>query len=154
MVFHCAIGARVKRVHGEIAALRIMRKIAAELHDSMAAIGVDVFAQRGDLEWLVIDEHGDGAVIDARRQRAQSGLFGAADHFIRRGGGGDVDIAHRNAEQRIAHRSANNARLFAVRVEQGEDALKAGRFENGGGQRGHLLISAGTSLPFSMCAGA
>ena len=44
----------------------------------------------------------------------------SADHFRRQRGGGDVDFADRHAEERIAHRAADHARLLAVAVEHGQ----------------------------------
>src|SRR5262249_48945472 len=59
----------------------------------------------------------------ARRRRADGGEAGRldpADHFGREHGGGDVDVAVRLADERIAHRAADDAGLFAVTVERGE----------------------------------
>ena len=45
---------------------------------------------------------------------------GAADHLVGNGGGGDIDLADRLAEQRVAHRAADHARLLAVAIEHRE----------------------------------
>ena len=94
--------------------------VAAEAHLGVAAEGLDVLAQRRHLERPAVDHHGDGAVLDAGRHRLEARGLGAPDHLVRHGGGGDVDLADRLAEQRVAHRAADHARLLAVAVEHVE----------------------------------
>ena len=68
----------------------------------------------------------------------------------------DIDIAMRDAEQRVAHRAADDARLLMIAVEKRKQLRKLALFEPG---RTNPLIDAGhftipgTSLPFSICAG-
>ena len=52
IIEHFAVRVRVKRVHGEVAALRVFRPIGGEGDDGAAAIGRDIAAQRRDLERL------------------------------------------------------------------------------------------------------
>ncbi len=77
---------------------------------------------------------------------------GAAHHLLRQRRGGDVDVAMRQAEQRVAHRAADHARLLAVAVEHGEQGARAAVRRSHGGVELHFVVP-GTSLPFSICAG-
>jgi hypothetical protein len=70
----------------------------------------------------MIDDDGDGAVLDAgrdclaaRRLDATHDLFG---HSRRR----NVDFADRELQQRVAYRTANHARFFAVAIKKREQA--------------------------------
>ena len=47
-----AIGAGIERVHGEVAPRGILFPVVGEGDDGMAAVGLDVAAQGGDLEGL------------------------------------------------------------------------------------------------------
>ena len=58
-----------------------------------------------------------GAVLDAGRHRLEARGADAADHLVGHGGGGEIDVADRLAEQRVAHRAADHARLLAVAIE-------------------------------------
>ena len=73
----------------------------------------------------------------------------AAHHLGRQRGGGDVDVAERHAEQRVAHRAADDARLLAVAVEHGEQIRQAGRLQPFGIEPTRdlcHLVSPGTKL--------
>ena len=120
VVVHRAVCRRRQRVHGEVAPLGVLPPVAAEAHVGVAAEGLDVLAQRRHLERPAVDHHRDGAVLDAGRHRLEARGADAADHLVGNGGGGDVDFADRLAEQRIAHRAADHARLLAVAIEHRE----------------------------------
>ena len=81
----------------------------------------------------------------------------AAHHLVGQRGGGDVDVAERLAEQRVAHRAADDARLLAVAVEHREQRARAAPLAASGidARRGASChcVSPGTSSPFSMWAG-
>ena len=87
----------------------------------MAAEGLDVLAQRRHLERMTVDDHRHGAVLDPGRHRLEAGGLDAADHLVGHRRGGDVDVAVRLAQQRVAHRAADDARLLAVAAEHGEE---------------------------------
>ena len=144
-----------------------MPPTAAKGDLGVAAKGLDVLAQRGHLVGLAFGDHRDGAMRDAGRHRLKAGGLDPAHHFFRERGGRDIDIADRLTEQRIAHGTADHARLLAVAVKErqqprqralGEPSpLKPAR-----GHRRHFvcpgcvscgLVSPGTSLPPSMWAG-
>ena len=79
------------------------------------------------------------------------------DHLVGRGGGGDVDVAHRLVEQRVAHRAADHARLLAVAIEQREQERQRAFPQPGGleplRRRRSFGVCPGRSLPSSTCAG-
>ena len=101
-------------------------------------------------------------MLDAGRHRLEAGGLHAAHDLLRHRGGGDVDLVRRQAEQRVAHRAADHARLLAVAVEHGEQPR-----QRAGGKprlvelaigaafvpRHYLFVLPGTNLPFSICAG-
>ena len=62
-----------QRVDGEIAPLGVDLPVAAEGDLGVAAVGFDVLAQRGHLERMLLDDDGDGAVLDAGRHRLEAG---------------------------------------------------------------------------------
>ncbi len=73
------VGAERERVDGEVAALGVGREVAAEAHDGVTAVRLDILAQGRDLEGLAVDHHRDGAVLDAGRDGLEAGV-------LRRGG--------------------------------------------------------------------
>ncbi len=122
----------------------------------MASERLDVFAQGRDLERPPSGDDGDGAVLDAGGHRLEAGGLDPADHFVRMRGGGDVDVAERLAEQRIAHRAADHARLLAGAVERAEKIAKRRRSQPCGieaAQDLRHLVSPGTNWPSSIWAG-
>ena len=133
--------------------------VAAEAHVGVAAEGLDVLAQRRHLERPAVDHHRDGAVLDAGRHRLEAGRRGAPDHLVGHGRGGDVELVDRLAEQRVAHRAADHARLFAVAVEHVEQPRQRpvpqprGVLERDG-RLAHRTSGPGTNLPSSTWAGS
>ena len=159
IVVHDAVGAGRERIHGEVAPLGVRPPVAAEAHIGVAAEGLDVLAQRRHLERPAVDHHGDGAVLDAGRHRLEARRGRAPDHLVGHRGGGDVELADRLAEQRIAHRAADHARLFAVAVEHVEQPRQRalpqprGVFQRSG-RLAHRTTRPGTNLPSSTWAGS
>ena len=138
VVVHDAGGVDRQTVDGEIAPLGVANPVAAERDLGLAAEGLGVLAQGGDLERLSIDHQRHGAVVDAGRHALDAGRLGAADHLGRQGGGRDIDIGDRNLQQRIADRAADHARFLAIAVEQ---------FEHAGGRTGSEPGRDQCSLP-------
>src|SRR5262245_33089850 len=122
----------------------------------MAPEGLDVLAQRGDLERMAGGDDGHRTVLDTGRHRLEAGRLDQADHLLRQRGRGHVDLADRLAEQRIAHRAADDARLLAGAVERGEQVAQRRLLEPWGidatADLGHL-VSPGTNRPSSVWAG-
>ena len=119
IVENLAAGGGIERIDGEIAPRRIFRPVVGEGDHRMAAIGLDVAAQGGDLECLACDNGGDGAVIHAGFDHLDVPGHQPGQHFAGRHGHGDVDIGHVHAQQRVAHGTAHKAR-FAQGVHDGE----------------------------------
>ena len=98
---------------------------------------------------------------EAGRRDAEAGGARALHHDFRQRGGGEVEIADRRAEREVAHRAADQPRLFAVAVQRGERAGEPAGLEQAtvgeppvaqAGQGAHS-IRPGTSTPFSTWAG-
>ena len=109
-VDHRAVGLGIERIHREIAAPRIGLEALAEGDLRVAAIGLDIGAEGRDLVGQAARHHGHGAMRDPRRHRLEPRRLRARHH---RFGGrirGDVDIADRLAEQRVAHAAADEQR--------------------------------------------
>ena len=115
-----AIARRRQRIDGEIAPFGVGLPVAAEFDLGMAAIGFDVLAQRRDLERMLVDHDGHRAVLDAGRH----GLEARRRHALQTSSGTAVvatSTSHdRHAQQRVAHRAADDARLLAVAIEHSE----------------------------------
>ena len=58
--------------------------------------------------------------------------LGAAHDFLRQGGGGDIDLSDRPADQRIAHGAADHARFLAVAIEHLEQPRDRSAGQPGG----------------------
>ena len=166
MIVDRAVARRIERVHGEVAPLGIAPPVAPERDPGMAPVGLDILAQRRHLERRAVDHDRDGAVVDAGRHRLEARGRGAAHHLLRHGGGGEVDVADRLAEQRVAHGAADHARFLAVAVEHVEQPRQRSLAQPGARsgpiwmRRGELmrqldfnLVCPGTNLPSSICAG-
>ena len=82
----------------------------------MAPVGGYVLAQARHLERRALDEHGDRAVLDASRDRAQSRRLAQLLRDGRQGGRREIDFMHRLTEQGVADRTTDNARFLAVAV--------------------------------------
>ncbi len=98
-------------------------------------------------------------MLDSRWHRLEAGRGEAAHHLLRHRRGRNVYFADGEAEQSIAHRPADSARLFAVAVEHAEQPRQRALLKPGGAFQalrdctgGHLVVP-GTNFPFSICAG-
>ena len=156
IVVHRSVGRGGQRIDGEIAPLGVRPPIAAEHDARLAAECFDVLAQRRDLERMVIDDGGDGAMLDAGRNRLAAGRRDAPHDLLRHRRRRHVDFVDRKPQQRIAHRAADHARFFAVAIEQREQARDLAVLEPGGVAEmrswRHRVVP-GTNLPPSICAG-
>src|SRR5262249_44661228 len=140
------------------ATLGVTLPIAAEGDGGMAPEGLDVFAQGGDFEWPPGGDDGHGAVLDAGGHGLEACRLDSADHFRRQHGGGDVDVAVRLADERIAHPAADNAGLLAlaVAVERGAKVTQRRLSQPCGIEAApplRHLVSPGTNWPSSIWAG-
>ena len=124
MIVHGAVAAHRERVDGEVAAAGVGFEITPETDGGAAAVRLDVLAQGRHLERRALDHHRDGAVLDAGRHGLEARLAGARAHDRRRRRGGEVDLVHRMAEQRVAHGAADDARLLPRAVERAQDGVE------------------------------
>src|SRR5262245_42685699 len=131
VVIDPAVASHRQRIDREVPPLGIRPPVAAELDLGVAAVGLDILAQRGHFERLLVDDNRDRAVLDAGRHRLESGGGDALHDFFRNGGGGDIHFRDRYAEQRIAHRPADDARLLAVAVQHGKQPRQRARGKPG-----------------------
>jgi len=113
-----AIRIAIKRVHGEVAPLRIGKPVAREGDIGAAPIRRNIDAQRGDLEVTRGRDGGDGAVADAGGHDLDALRLEQLLRAFRRLGCGDVDVANRLAHQRVAHAAADETRRAALRGER------------------------------------
>ena len=102
-----------------------MLEAAAELHAGTPPVGLDIFAQRRDLEGHAFDDDGHRAVLDPGRNAAQAGSLGAPHCLVRQRGRGEIDFTHLDAQDRIADRAADDASLLAIAVENAKDGGNA-----------------------------
>ena len=157
-----AVARRGQRIDREIAPLGVGLPVASELNLGVAAIGLDVLAQRGDLKRMLVDDDGNRAVLYSRRHRLEAGGRHTLYDFIRHRSGCNVDFRDRHVEQRVSHCPADDARLLAVAIEHRQQARQAASGKPGraaqrsigpSSRRWHYFVVPGTNLPFSRCAG-
>ena len=72
IIVHHAVGRSRQRIDREVAPLGVGAPVAPERDARLAAERFDVLAQRRDFERMMIDDDGDGAVLDAGRDRLAS----------------------------------------------------------------------------------
>ena len=95
-------------------------------------------------------------MIDSGRDRFPAGRLDAAYDLFRYRRRRNVDFADREAQQRVAHRAADDARFFAVATERGEKARDLAMTEPRRIAELRVVrhrVAPGTNLPFSICAG-
>ena len=84
----------------------------------MAAKGLDVVAQRRHLEMCLAEDGGDGAVVDAGRNRLDAGCLEAGDHGLGRRLRRDVDVADGAAQDGVANAAADEARGLTLGAQR------------------------------------
>ena len=131
VIENLAAGRGIKRIDGEVAPRRILGPVVGEHHAGMAAIGLDIPAQRGDLEGMGAGNGGDGAVIHAGLDHLDVLGNQPGQHLAGRHGHGNVDVRNRRPQQRIAHRATDEARF----AQRGHDL--------NGFRRGHPTVLGG-----------
>ena len=116
----------VERVHGQVAAFRIGLPVGGKGHLRMPAVGLDVAPQRRHLERRPIDDQRHRAVRQPGRHRLDAGSGSALHHRFRPQRRGDVDIAHGNTQQAVAHRATDHPAHGAVAVQQRQHPRQGG----------------------------
>ena len=123
IVGHLAVRGGEERVHGEVAAQRVLPPIVGEGDDRLAAVGFHVAPKGGDLEGALARDGRHRAVLEAGRHGLQPARLDGLQHRLRRGRGGEVDVAHRPAEHGVTHAAADEARLDALGGERCQHGL-------------------------------
>ncbi|MPL60848.1 hypothetical protein SDC9_06410 [bioreactor metagenome] len=116
-VEHGAIGAGVERVHREVAPRRVFLDPGREGDGGVAAEGLDIAAEGGDLVRLVIGDHRDRAMLDPGRHGTQSGRLGQRHDLLGPRIGGNVDVRDRSAKGGIAHAATDQEGQMPARLE-------------------------------------
>ena len=156
-----SVRAERQRVDGEVPPPRIRGEVASERHLGAAPVGLDVLAQRRRFDRASFDDHRHRAVRDAGERDLEPGRMRAANHFVRRGGGRQVEIKDGRAEREIADRAADQPGLLARSAERFERSRERALLERRKvpelsalqtREDGHS-IRPGTRTPFSTCAG-
>ena len=142
IIVHLAVQPSRQRVDGEVAPLGVGLPVAPEYHARLASERLDIFAQRRDLDRMMIDDGRDGAVLDAGRHGLAARSLHAPHHFLRQRGRRHIDLGDRKPQQRVAHGAADHACLLTVAVEQRKQArhgafFQPRRVERGGDGRRH-----------------
>ena len=122
MVVHHAIGVDGQAVDGEIAPLRVANPVAAERDLRLAAEGLDVLAQRRDLERLASTT---SVTVPCSMPVGTLLMPAALARRITSSGNAVVAISISPTgivQQRVADRAADHARLLAVAIEQFQHA--------------------------------
>src|SRR5262245_54115695 len=120
VIVNRAVARHRQRIDREIPPLGVRSPVATELDLGVAAVGFDIHAQRSHFERLLVDDNCDGAMLDASRHRLEAGSSDTLDDLLGDRGGSNVDLGNRHAEHRIAHGTADSARLLAVLVQHGK----------------------------------
>ena len=119
IIMDCTGWVHRHRVDGEIAAGGVGLPIIGECDGGVATIGGEIAAQAGDFDALPIDHGGDGAVIEAGWDGADSRFGEAGLH----GGDGErdreIDIGDRVTRQPIADGAADDAGFGQDAPERG-----------------------------------
>src|ERR1700738_1392142 len=105
-----------ERVHCKIPALGIAFPVATESDLRSSAEGLDLLAQRGDLERLPVGNGGNGAVLNASRERPASCRLDPADDFFRQRRGRDIDVPGWIAKERMPNRPPSPPGLLSRTV--------------------------------------
>ena len=107
------VRAQRQRVDGEVAPPRVRGEVASERHLGPPPVGLDVLAKRRRFDRAPVDDDRHRAMRDAGQSDLEPRLARAADDFVGRRGGREVEIDRRLAERQIAHGSADEPGLLA-----------------------------------------
>lgn len=114
VIKHLAVLGRVECVDGEVAARRVFGPIVGECHGRAPAIRGHVASQRRDLEWLAVDDCGDGAMLDSGRQRGDVRRGKPPHDLVGHERRSDIDVIDLAVQKRIAYRAAHKSCFGAL----------------------------------------
>jgi hypothetical protein len=118
-------GIGVERVHREIAPRRVLAPVVGIGDDRVAAVGRDVTTQCRYLDRTCGGDGSNRAVREAGRNRLDPRILESLDHLLWRQARGNVDIGDVDPEQRVAHRTTDEARLALRRAENFRQCFEA-----------------------------
>ena len=144
VIDRAGIGIGVERVDREVAPRGVVAPVIGEGDGRAASVGFDIAAQCRDFMMVAAGDRGDSAVRDARWDDLDIGRFESPRHLLRQQRGCEVDVGDGQAEERIAHRAADDLHRAAIGRQRGDDAPQSGPPQPlGGGQRRHRCHPAG-----------
>jgi hypothetical protein len=136
---HLAASAAVERVDREIAPPRVCRPVVGEGDGGMAAVRLHVLAQRRHLMGNTAGDHGHRAVRETGRVGRKARSSRRRNHRLWMRWGGDIDIDHGTAQQRIAHSAADGTRRVASRGKRIKYGARVGSDEPVGASKAWQL---------------
>ena len=122
---------RRQRVDSEIAPRRVLLPVVGEGDRRPPPVGRHVASQARDFDDLAVADRGQSAMVDPGRDDLDFRLFQPLDDFLGADPRGEIDVAHREAQQLVADRSADIAGqplVGAERIQQPAHALALAPF--------------------------
>ncbi|RIH90468.1 hypothetical protein Mterra_00450 [Calidithermus terrae] len=110
-VHHLPLSAHGDGPDGEVAPRQVLVDVPAPGHLGPAPVGLHVAAEGGHLEGVVLDEHRDGAVLEARGDGLEAVRLRQPQRLLGRGRGGEVEVFGLAAEQDVAHRAPDEVQV-------------------------------------------
>jgi hypothetical protein len=125
IVIDCpGFGIGIERIDREIAPRRIVVPLAGESDHRAAAVGFDIVAQRRDLVMIAARDRSHGAMRNASRNHLYIRRLQPPRHLVRQQWRRQVDVGHRQRQQRVAHRAADDLHRPAIAAERRDDAAQ------------------------------
>ena len=140
-------------VDGEVAPRRIPCPVVGKRHPGTAAEGLNVNPKGRNLEMILADHGGHGAVVDAGGNGMDPRIGEAEHDFLGRMYGGDVDVLNGTAKNGVANAAANEPRRRVFGAECRKYRTHRGgrhpRLGRNGRRRFHgpVLGPSGTTRP-------
>ena len=117
-IVESSVLAAVEGIDRKVAPRCVFLPNRREGDDGVSSIGFDIAPQRRHFERNAVGDDGDGAVIDARRMRAEAGLESEAHDLFRHCRRRDIDFVHRAIDEGVANGAADDARFGAFRPRE------------------------------------
>jgi len=111
IIEHLTVRRHGQGVDGEVAARGVGPPVIGEGDHRVAAVGLDVAPQGGDLEAAMADDCGHGAVAEPGRHRLDPGAPEGRRHLVGRAGCRQIDVGDGMPRDRVAHGAAHDAGL-------------------------------------------
>src|SRR6185312_12624969 len=112
--------AAVEGIDRKIAPRCVFLPNGREGDDGVSSIGFDIAPECRHFERDAVGDDGDGAVVDARRMRAEAGLESEAHDLFRHSRRRDIDFVDGAIDESVANGAADDARFGLSGLESGE----------------------------------